>query len=135
MGSYTNRTGQSNGLECENLKSQIVISGWGGIRTPPCAFTEQGVARLSTVLLSDRGVWVNPEVLRAFVRLRQMLASDAELGRKPEGAGAKIRPAVEGVEGFRVGRWARSLRLLEPSPRIRDYRMPWPYLVSLSPPS
>ena len=60
-----------------------MISGWGGIRTPPFAFTEQGVARLSTVLLSDRAVWVNPEVLRAFVRLRQMLDSDAELDRKP----------------------------------------------------
>jgi len=70
--------------EWENLKSQSVISSWGGIRTPPYAFTEQGVAMLSSVLHSDRAVRVNIEIMRAFVRLRQMLASNAELARKLE---------------------------------------------------
>jgi hypothetical protein len=68
--------------EWENLKSQFVISSWGGIRVPPYAFTEQGVAMLSSVLHSDRAVAVNIEIMRAFVRLRQMLASNAELARK-----------------------------------------------------
>jgi hypothetical protein len=68
--------------EWENLKSQFVISSWGGIRVPPYAFTEQGVAMLSSVLHSDRAVQVNIGIMRAFVKLRQMLASNAELARK-----------------------------------------------------
>jgi len=69
--------------EFKNLKSQIVISSWGGPRRAnPYAFTEQGVAMLSSVLNSKRAVRVNVEIMRAFVRLRQMLASNAELARK-----------------------------------------------------
>jgi hypothetical protein len=65
------------------LKSQIVISSWGGTRrAAPFAFTEQGVAMLSSVLRSDRAVRVNIEVMRTFVKLRQMLSSNAELARK-----------------------------------------------------
>jgi hypothetical protein len=70
--------------EWENLKSQFVISSWGGVRVPPYAFTEQGVAMLSSVLNSGVSVHVNIEIMRAFVRLRQMLASNAELTRKLE---------------------------------------------------
>ena len=69
--------------EFANLKSQIVISSWGGSRrAAPYAFTEQGVAMLSSVLHSQRAVMVNVEIMRAFVRLRQMLASNVELARK-----------------------------------------------------
>ena len=65
------------------LKSQIVISSWGGLRrAAPYAFTEQGVAMLSSVLRSKRAIQVNIEIMRAFVRLRRMLASDVELARK-----------------------------------------------------
>jgi len=70
--------------EWENLKSQFVISSWGGIRTPPYAFTEQRVAMLSSVLNSERAVAVNIGIMRAFVKLRQMLSSNAELARKLE---------------------------------------------------
>lgn len=70
--------------EWENLKSQFVISGWGGVRTEPYAFTEQGVAMLSSVLYSDRAVQVNIEIMRAFVRLRRTLASNAGLAHKLE---------------------------------------------------
>ncbi|MDD5501574.1 MAG: ORF6N domain-containing protein, partial [Candidatus Omnitrophica bacterium] len=56
-------------------------SDWGGRRYPPYAFTEQGVAMLSSVLRSQRAVQVNIEIMRAFIRLRQMLASNAELAR------------------------------------------------------
>ena len=73
---------QMNPEEFANLKSQFVISSWGGIRTAPYAFTEQGVAMLSSVLRSERAIQVNIEIMRAFVRLRQMLASNAELARK-----------------------------------------------------
>jgi hypothetical protein len=73
---------QLNKKELGNLKSQIVTSSWGGLRTSPYAFTEQGVAMLSSVLNSERAVAVNIGIMRAFVRLRQMLASNAELARK-----------------------------------------------------
>jgi len=55
-----------------------------GLRRPPCAFTEQGVAMLSSVLRSKRAVQVNVEIMRTFVRLRQMLSSNADLARKLE---------------------------------------------------
>jgi hypothetical protein len=60
----------------------ISRSGWGGGRHAPYAFTEQGVAMLSSVLRSPRAVAVNIEIMRAFVHLRQLLASHADLARK-----------------------------------------------------
>ncbi len=72
---------QLSATEFKDLKSQIVTSSWGGLRrAAPYAFTEQGVAMLSSVLRSHRAIRVNIEIMRAFVRLRQMLASNAELG-------------------------------------------------------
>ena len=69
--------------EFANLKSQIVISSWGGARRArPYAFTEQGVAMLSSVLRSKRAVAVNIEIMRAFVRLRQLMASHSDLARR-----------------------------------------------------
>jgi hypothetical protein len=68
--------------EFANLKSQIVTSSWGGLRTAPYAFTEQGVAMLSSVLRSDRAVEVNIAIMRAFVRLRELLGSHKELAAK-----------------------------------------------------
>ena len=65
--------------EFANLKSQIVTSSWGGMRKPPYAFTEQGVAMLSSVLRSQRAVQVNIAIMRTFLRLREMLASHREL--------------------------------------------------------
>ncbi len=65
-----------------NLKSQIVTSSWGGARKPPYAFTEQGVAMLSSVLRSNRAIDVNIEIMRAFVRLREVLAGNRELAKK-----------------------------------------------------
>jgi len=65
------------------LRSQSVTSrGWGGRRYPPYAFTEQGVAMLSSVLRSSRAVQVNIEIMRAFVRMRRLLASHARLEKK-----------------------------------------------------
>ena len=72
--------------ELESLRSQIATSnkGRGGRRYAPYAFTEQGVAMLSTVLNSERAIQANIEIMRAFVRLRQILASNAQLARKLE---------------------------------------------------
>lgn len=73
---------QLSASEFSNLKSRFVTSSWGGVRRSPYAFTEQGVAMLSSVLRSDRAVQVNTGIMRAFVRLRQMLASHEDLARK-----------------------------------------------------
>lgn len=70
-------------VELANLKSQIVTSSWGGLRrATPYAFTEQGVSMLSSVLHSQRAIQVNVEIMRAFVRLRQLLTSQAELAHR-----------------------------------------------------
>ncbi len=69
--------------EFTNLKSQFVTSSWGGSRRSlPYAFTEQGVAMLSSVLRSPRAVQVNIAIMRAFVKLREMLSEHRELARK-----------------------------------------------------
>jgi phage regulator Rha-like protein len=74
---------QLNKEEFENLRSHFGASSrWGGRRYPPYAFTEQGVAMLSSVLRSKRAVQVNIEIMRTFVRLRRILASHAGLARK-----------------------------------------------------
>lgn len=71
------------GSDSASSRSQFVILKRGlNIKFPPYAFTEQGVAMLSSVLRSKRAVQVNIEIMRAFVQLRQMLASNAELARK-----------------------------------------------------
>ena len=76
---------QLNLQEVRNLKSQIVTSSWGGPRrATPYAFTEEGVAMLSSVLRSKRAVQVNIEIMRAFVRLRRLLASHKDLARQLE---------------------------------------------------
>jgi len=74
---------QLNSAEFEDLRRHFgTSSSWGGRRYPPYAFTEQGVAMLSSVLRSPRAVEVNIEIMRTFVRLRQMIASHADLARK-----------------------------------------------------
>jgi hypothetical protein len=73
---------QLNPQEVMNLRSQFVISSWGGRRRSPYVFTEQGIAMLSSVLRSKRAIRVNIEIMRAFVRLRRLLASHEELAKK-----------------------------------------------------
>jgi hypothetical protein len=115
--------------EAANLKSQFVISSWGGRRrATPYAFTEQGVAMLSSVLRSERAVQVNIAVMRAFVKLRGILSAHKELAgklseleRKTERHDREIRgifdairmlmappapvgPKPKRVVGFRVGK-------------------------------
>ena len=70
--------------EAESLRSQIATSkvGRGGRRSLPYVFTEQGVAMLSSVLNSERAIEVNITIMRAFVKLRQLLESNEELNRR-----------------------------------------------------
>lgn len=80
---------QTNAEEWASLKSQTVISnasaiasGRGGRRTSPYAFTEQGVAMLSSVLQSERAVAVNIEIMRTFVRVRQLSSTHHDLAKR-----------------------------------------------------
>ena len=70
--------------EFKNLLFHIGRSSWGGRRTPPRAFTEQGVAMLSGVLHSERAIKVNIHIMRVFTRMCEMLVSHKGILRKPE---------------------------------------------------
>jgi len=84
--------------EDESLRSQIAASnaGRGGRRNLPYAFTELGIAMLSSVLRSQRAIHVNMAIMRTFVRLRQLLATHEELARRLD--------ALEWLESERDGR-------------------------------
>lgn len=75
---------QLSAAEFADLRSQSVISsaGHGGRRTAPYAFTEQGVAMLSSVLGSPRAIAVNIEIMRTFVRVRQLAATHGDLAKR-----------------------------------------------------
>ena len=96
--------------EYKNLKSQFVISSWGGARrSKPYAFTEQGVAMLSSVLRTKRAVQVNIAIMRAFVKLREILLTHKELAfklseleRKIENHDAEIKNIFEAIRQLMV---------------------------------
>jgi phage regulator Rha-like protein len=70
-------------LEFVNLKSQIVISSWGGLRrATPYAFTENGVSMLSSVLNSNRAIQVNIQIMRTFTKLREIIATHKDLVKR-----------------------------------------------------
>ena len=69
-------------LELANLRSQIATSSWGGRRYHPLAFTEHGAIQAASVLNSPRAIAMGVHVVRAFVRLREILASNKHLARK-----------------------------------------------------
>lgn len=97
--------------ETESLRSQFVISkqGRGGCRYLPYAFTEQGVAMLSSVLRSKRAIQVNIVIMRVFVKLKQMLTAHrtlarklAELERRLEGHDQQIHALFDAIRRLMV---------------------------------
>ena len=68
--------------EYQNLISQFAISSWGGRRTLPYVFTEHGVTMLSSVLKSKKAVAMNISIIRAFIRIREMLATNKDLAQR-----------------------------------------------------
>jgi hypothetical protein len=86
--------------EVANLRSQTVTSSWGGRRYAPLAFTEQGVAMLSSVLNSARAIRVNIEIMRAFVRLREMISTNKELSSKLDELERKIATHDKAIGGL-----------------------------------
>jgi phage regulator Rha-like protein len=85
--------------EVKKLRSQIATSSWGGTRYIPMAFTEQGVAMLSSVLNSKRAIEVNIAIMRAFVKMREVLESNREFSKKLRKIEAHL---AEHDEQFRV---------------------------------
>jgi hypothetical protein len=108
-----------NAEELAALRSQSVISntGRGGRRYPPYAFTEQGVAMLSSVLSSPQAIAVNIEVVRAFVRLRQMLASNKEFAAKLTELERKLKTHDQAIAGILDA--IRQLMVPPPAPMRR----------------
>jgi hypothetical protein len=106
------------------LKSQTVTSSstgfrqWGGRRKPLHAFTEQGVAMLSSVLRSARAIAVNIAVMRAFVKLREMVAANTELAKKLDELERRVSGHDEAIT--RIVRAIRELAAQpDPKPRRR----------------
>lgn len=73
---------QLNEEEWENLKSHFATSSWGGRRTLPYVFTEQGVSMLSSVLNSQQAIQVNISIMRVFVKVREWALNYSELALK-----------------------------------------------------
>ena len=87
-------------LEVEALVFQngIAKAGRGGRRTAPYAFTEQGIAMLSSVLHSDRAAEINVAIMRTFVKLREILATHRDLARKVEEHDRQISALLTAVQ-------------------------------------
>ena len=68
--------------ELDILKSQFATSSWGGRRTPPYAFTRDGIAMLSSVLNSERAIQVNIQIMRTFTKIREIMHSNESLRTK-----------------------------------------------------
>ncbi len=93
--------------ELANLRSQNVTSSWGGSRYLPYAFTEQGIAMLSSVLNSERAIHVNIHIMRAFIKLRELAATNElirhkidELERKYDKHDEKLNLILNALKGL-----------------------------------
>lgn len=82
------------------LRSQFVTSSWGGRRYLPYAFTEQGVAMLSSVLKSRQAIEVNIRIMRTFVRFKAFLLAHKELAKKLDKLSSKIEKHDEEIESI-----------------------------------
>jgi hypothetical protein len=105
--------------EAQNLKSQSVTSSWGGRRKAPSAFTEHGVAMLSAVLRSDRAVQMSIGIIRAFVRMRELMAHNKDIAarvekleRGHERTASVIEVLVEDID--RLAREVKEMKAIPP---------------------
>jgi hypothetical protein len=100
------------------LRSQIVTSSsaHGGRRTMPYGFTEQGVAMLSSVLGSERAIAVNIEIMRAFVRLRNLLVSNKELAKRFSELEQRLERKLESHDQTIAGILDAIRQLMTPQP-------------------
>ena len=108
--------------EFENWRSQFVTSNRDkmGLRYPPMAFTEQGVAMLSSVLNSDRAIEMNIAIMRAFVQLRKIITTNEELAKKLEELEHKIKKHDEDI-----GLIFEAIRELMTPPSLKTIHKDW----------
>jgi hypothetical protein len=86
--------------ELQNLRSQIAISSWGGRRYLPFVFTEYGAIQAANVLRSTRAIEMSLYVVRAFVQLREMLASNKELAQRLDELERKLSTHDQVITGI-----------------------------------
>ncbi len=84
--------------EYENLRSQIVTSSWGGSRYVPYAFTEQGVAMLSSVLKSETAIQVNIQIVRLFTKMRELILGNKEVLLKLADLEKKVNASEDDIK-------------------------------------
>ena len=84
--------------EFENLRFQFGISSWGGTRSLPYAFTEQGVAMLSGILTSDRAIKVNIQIMRIFTKVRELLTDNLSVKLEIEEIKKKLANQDKNIE-------------------------------------
>ena len=101
--------------EVRNLMFQFRTSSWGGIRKLPYVFTEQGVAMLSSVLRSRRAIRVNILIMRAFVKLKELLLTHKDLAVKIEALEKKYAEHDETIKGI----FEAIKQLLEPPVKVK----------------
>jgi len=89
---------QLNEREWSNLKSQFVISSWGGRRKLPFVFTEHGVLMLSSVLNSTRAIQVNIQVMRIFTQFRKSLSDNSELRKQIKDIRDQLHNNTQNIE-------------------------------------
>ena len=87
-----------NPKEIENLRCQFGTSRWGGIRYAPMAFTDQGVAMLSSILNSERAIKVNIQIIRIFSKMSKMILTHKDLLLKMENLEKKIAGQDEKIQ-------------------------------------
>jgi phage regulator Rha-like protein len=103
--------------EYENLKSQNATSSWGGVRKLPFAFTENGIAMLSSVLTSERAIEINIQIMRTFTKLREILNTHKDLREKIIDIEKKL--VIHDLSIERVFE-AIELMLDQPKKRVKD---------------
>ena len=110
--------------EAEILRSQIAISSWGGHRYRPFVFTEYGAIQAANVLRSARAVEMSLFVVRAFVQLREMLASNKELAQRLDELERKLATHDQAITG--ILKAIRELMSPPPEPKRRPIGFAYP---------
>lgn len=107
--------------EWTGLRSQVVTSKSrrGGRRHAPYAFTEQGVAMLSSALKSDRAIAVNIQIMRAFVRMRELLISTRELAQELDRLEARLEKKLASHDTAIAAILSAIRELMNPTPPRR----------------
>jgi hypothetical protein len=105
--------------EFADLKSHFATSSWGGRRKRPMAFTEHGAIMAATVLNSPRAVEMSVYVVRAFVQLRELLASNKELARRLDQLEVRIEKGLATHDGAIAAMLSAIRKLMNPQPSRR----------------